>query len=194
MSDAKGKRTYSEGSRAKMRESALARGSAGSEKRAEEVRQMMTTIQQEMAANQGVYPHNGGAVSLAEVARRCEIHPNTFHKKNYRQLKGDLDTWLKSLQQGAIVGKTRVRKELTSRANEWKNLYENLADSHRLSETDLDYTKQLLDDERKENKKLRKQLRILLNRLKEQPRSRRNTSQLFDTFTLAKRAKRHKPS
>lgn len=119
---------------------------------------MMKTIQLEMAGNAGIYPHNKGAVSMAEVARRSLIHPITFHKERYRKLGEEVKVWLETLKQGSVIGRVRVRKELGSRVQEWKELYDDLLATHRLSETDLAHAEALLKEARREIEQLRSRL------------------------------------
>lgn len=154
------KRTYSAESVARMRAAAVARYNAQAEETHERVRAVMGKIQKEMADNEGLYPNNKGAVSMAEVARRSEIHPFTFHKPRYKELGKEVSAWLATLKDGSIVGRGRVRKELGTRVQEWRQLYEHLLEAHRISETDLAYAHARLDEVSKENAELR---RILAN-------------------------------
>lgn len=142
----------------RMRAGALARYDAQAEAAHERVRAVMLTIQKEMADNDGIYPHNKGAVSKAEVARRAEIHPFTFHKPRYRDLGQEVDDWLDKLKEGAVVGRGRVRKELGVRVLEWKQLYEDLLEQHRISETDREHAEAQLKEALQENRSLREQL------------------------------------
>ncbi|WP_156516564.1 hypothetical protein [Paraburkholderia caribensis] len=156
MSGSKPRRTYSDESRERMRTAALARYDSNAHQTHERVRALMKTIQEEMAANKGIYPHNKGAVSLAEVARRAEIHPFTFHKPRYLELGLEVKQWLEALKQGAVVGRMQVRKELGTRVQEWKKLYADLLEAHRITETDLAHANAQLEDALRENDKLRR--------------------------------------
>lgn len=86
-------------SRERMRAAALARSNSNAEQTVTRVRNIVTTIQKEMAANEGIYPHNKGAVSLAEVARRAGIRPRTFHNGRYVELAEEVKQWLVTLKQ-----------------------------------------------------------------------------------------------
>ena len=152
------KRAYSDEARSKMREAALLRYGRDAELAHERVRGVLRTIQEEIAANGGTYPNNKGAVSMAEVARRAQIHPFTFHKPRYQKLGKEVKAWLVTLKQGSIVGRLRVRKELGTRVLEWKELYEDLLEAHRISETDLAHAEARLDEVSKENAALRQAL------------------------------------
>ena len=61
---------------------ALARGAARTASVGIRVDDAMLTIAEEMKANGGIYPYNGGAVSMAELARRADIDESTFYKKD----------------------------------------------------------------------------------------------------------------
>lgn len=137
MSDTSKRRPTSEAARKRMSESKLAMYDTEAQTRIQQTQVMMKTIQGEMAANGGIYPQNKGAVSAAEVARRCGFHPVTLHKPRYKDLRKELHDWIDALKGGGVVGRTRVRKELAQRVDEWKELYENLLETHRISETDL---------------------------------------------------------
>ncbi|MBG1252322.1 hypothetical protein [Burkholderia pseudomallei] len=158
MKDGQRKRTYSDESRERMSASALARYDTNAEATHERVRSVMKAIQEEMAAHEGIYPHNKGAVSQAEVARRAEIHPNTLHKARYVDLVQEVKDWLDTLKEGTVVGRMRVRKELGTRVQEWKKLYEDLRESHRITETDLAHANELLKEAQLENEKLRRRV------------------------------------
>ncbi|MGC8209517.1 hypothetical protein [Ralstonia pseudosolanacearum] len=145
-------------SRERMRAAARVRHDGNAEQIHVRVRAVMQAIQQEMAANKGVYPHNGGAVPLAEVARRARIHPFTFYKKRYVLLADEVREWRKTLESGAVVGRMRVRKELGTRLQEWKELYEDLRETHRISETDLARAEAKLRELQDDNAKLRQRL------------------------------------
>lgn len=152
------KRAFSEASKDKMRAAALARHDNNAQVIFERVHAVMETIQKEMAANNGIYPQNKGGVSLAEVARRAGIHPVTLHKQRYIELTKDVRDWLETLKQGAIVGRMRVRKELATRVQEWSQLYEDLLETHRISETDLAYANEKLKEAMKEIEILRQRV------------------------------------
>lgn len=154
----KATRTYSADSIERMRAAALARYDSEAEQAHQRVRAAMKAIQMEMAGNGGIYPNNKGAVSMAEVARRAKIHPITFHKPRYQQLGKEVKAWLETLKQGAVVGRGRVRKELGTRVQEWKKLYEDLLEAHRLSETDLQHAQARLNEVLQENEQLRQRI------------------------------------
>ncbi|AOE88468.1 hypothetical protein GO283_03158 [Ralstonia solanacearum] len=148
----------SEDARGRMRTAALARYDRAAQQTHERVRAMLQTITKEMEANQGIYPHNKGALSLAEIGRRAGIHPLTFHKPRYIAIRKEVQAWLETLKQEAVVGRTRARKALATRAQEWKQLYEDLLQAHRISETDLALAEARLEEALLENEKLRQRI------------------------------------
>lgn len=137
MSSPSKRRPPSDAARKRMSDAKLALYDVDAQARIEQTQAMMKTIQEEMVANGGIYPQNKGAVSAAEVARRCGYHPGTLHKERYSDLRKELQDWIDALKGIGVVGRTRVRKELAQRADEWKALYESLVEVHRVSETDL---------------------------------------------------------
>jgi phosphoribosylformimino-5-aminoimidazole carboxamide ribonucleotide (ProFAR) isomerase len=151
-------RATSDAARERMREAALARYERDAQQTHQRVREMLKTIQEEIATNGGIYPNNKGAVSLAEVARRSTIHPFTFHKPRYVELAAEVKAWLKTLKEGSVVGRVQVRKELGTRVQEWKQLYEDLLETHRLSETDLKHALERLEATTEEIRQLRERL------------------------------------
>ena len=84
----------------------------------------MRAIVEDMKANEGIYPHNGGAVSMAELARRADIHESSFYKKQNVELKERANLWLQQLQKRETIGRKRVRKHLKEVASDWKARYE----------------------------------------------------------------------
>lgn len=84
----------------------------------------MRAIVEDMKANKGIYPANGGAVSMAELARRAGINESTFYKPQNAKLKQRANLWLQQLQKKETIGRKRVRKHLKDIASDWKARYE----------------------------------------------------------------------
>lgn len=95
---------------------AAQRGATKNAKLHQKVDDAIRTIIAEMQGNGGIYPHNGGAVSMAEVARRAEINEATFYKKGSMAFKGRVSLWLDTLKKKETVGRMRVRKTFQQRA------------------------------------------------------------------------------
>ena len=116
---------------------AAKRGAARTEKTLRQVEDAMRSIADDMANNGGIYPHNGGAVSMAEIARRAGINEATFYKKDNTALKERAALWLDTLKKKETVGRMRVRKTFQQRAESWKEKYDALQNRHIITELDL---------------------------------------------------------
>jgi hypothetical protein len=132
--------TRSPETRALMSESAKKLGKMRSDGVRERVQKAMLEIEHEMVDNEGIYPHNKGAVSAAEVARRADVHQTTFFSPNQAELGSEVRTWLKRIKQGKIVGRGRVHRAMADRVSDWKKIYNGLAQSHRDTELELQQT------------------------------------------------------
>lgn len=131
------------------------------EKRTEEVRSKvkatMTAIEEEMASNDGIYPHRNGALSAAEVARRAGIHPTSFFTDKLRDLGDEVRNWLADLKREKVIGAVKVHKTLATRIEDWKKLYEGLLQSHRDTELELQEAQHQLSEAQKSIKELEQQ-------------------------------------
>jgi hypothetical protein len=116
---------------------AAKRGAARTEKTLRQVEDAIRSIADDMANNGGIYPHNGGAVSMAEIARRAGINEATLYKKDNAALKERAALWLDTLKKKETVGRMRVRKTFQQRAESWKEKYDALQNRHIITELDL---------------------------------------------------------
>jgi hypothetical protein len=116
---------------------ALARGEARSAKIEAKVQQAMSDIVREIKDNNGIYPHNGGAVSKNEVARRAGINATTLFSSKQKALGERVKLWLDTLKQKEVIGRMRVRRTFAERANDWKAMYEALKNTHLRTELEL---------------------------------------------------------
>ncbi len=152
---------HSSAARELMRQKALKRGAKRSAAVEASVRKAMEDIDTEIESNDGIYPHNGGALSAAEVARRADIHETTLHKKLIT-LGEEVKTWLKLKEEKKHpVGRVRARRALSERLEDWKALYNGLKQSHRDTELQLQQFEAELEIVRKENRKLRDENKLL---------------------------------
>lgn len=119
------------------KEAARLRGEARTAEVEAKVREAMATIQTEMAANNGIYPENGGAVSMNEVARRAKISETTLFSPKQKELGKIVKTWVESLKKKEVVGRMRVRRTVFERSEDWRKKYLALQDSHIATELDL---------------------------------------------------------
>lgn len=138
---------------------ALKRGAARTEKMFHQVEDAIRAIADEMAANDGVYPRNGGAVSMAELARRAGINEATFYKKDNTALKERASLWLEALKKKEAVGRMRVRKSFQQRAESWKEKYDALQNRHIITELQLQQLQA-------EHEKLQRDYGVLLEQMR----------------------------
>lgn len=139
---------------------AARRGAARTEKMEQAVKEAMHAIQADMQTNGGIYPHNGGAVSMAELSRRAGISESSFYKKEpgNRVLKEMSSLWLDNLKKKETVGRLRVKKSLTQKADDWHQKYLALEQRHIQTELELQSLEAKLHQLNKENASLLAQL------------------------------------
>lgn len=139
----------------KYKEAAKLRGEKRSADVERRVQEAMATITTEMKANSGIYPENGGAVSMNEVARRAGIHATTLHTAKQSALGERVKLWVDSLKKKEVVGRMRVRRTFAERAEDWKARYEALQNNHIKTELDLQQAEAERDEARSDVEKLR---------------------------------------
>lgn len=149
----------------KHKEAARLRGEARTAEVEARVRQAMVTINKEMAANNGIYPNNGGAVSMNEVARRAEISETTLFSPKQKELGKNVKAWLESLKKKEIVGRKNVQRSVFERSENWRNKYLALQDAHIATELDLQDAKVQLQDAHKAFSKLKENYEALLEQM-----------------------------
>lgn len=138
---------------------AAMRGADKTAKLNQKVDDAMRAIAAEMKVNGGIYPNNGGAVSMAELARRAKINEATLYKKHNTTLKERASLWLDTLKKMETVGRMRVRKTFQQRAESWHEKYKALEARHVI--TELQY-QQL----QAEHEKLRRDYDALLEQMR----------------------------
>lgn len=144
---------------------ALKRGANRTAKTLRQVEDAILVIGNEMAANGGIYPLNGGTVSMAELARRAGINESTFYKKDNMELKERAALWLVTLKNKDVVGRKRVRETFQQRAKNWKEKYEALQNRHIVTELQMQQLQA-------EHEKLRRNYEALLEQIKMEEPSR----------------------
>lgn len=139
---------------------AALRGAARTEKMQLAVKEAMRAIQADMQANGGIYPENGGAVSMAELARRASISESSFYKKALENLalKDMANLWLDTLTKKETVGRMRVKKSLTQRAEDWQQKYHALEKRHIRIEVEVQSLEAQMQKLQKDNAALIDQL------------------------------------
>jgi hypothetical protein len=92
------------------------------------LREAMKAIDLDIEKNEGIYPFQGGRVSLSEVCRRAGVHKVTLQGPSHRDsTKPMLQAWLAGLKSKLITGRKIVRKTVTSRADNWESMYRDVA-------------------------------------------------------------------
>jgi hypothetical protein len=147
------------------KEAARLRGKARSAGVEARVREAMVTIQKEMAANKGIYPENGGAVSMNEVARRAKISETTLFSPKQKELGKNVKAWVESLKKTEVVGRKKVQRTVFERSENWRNKYLALQDAHIATELDLQDANVQLQDAHKAFAQLKYEYNILLQQM-----------------------------
>ncbi|WP_273428629.1 hypothetical protein [Chitinibacter tainanensis] len=138
---------------------AAKRGAARKEKVRQQLEDAIRAIAAEIAGNAGIYPQNGGAVSMAEIARRTGINEATLYKKDNTALKERAALWLETLKKKETVGRMRVSKSFQQRAEGWKEKYDALQSRHIITELQLQQLQS-------EHEKLQRDHAILLDQMR----------------------------
>ncbi|WP_411563652.1 hypothetical protein [Pseudomonas shirazensis] len=90
----------------------------------------MSSIELEIEVNDGIYPVNGGRVSMAEVCRRAGVHKITLQGKSHKATtRVELKAWLDDLDDRLVRGSKSVRRRITDAVEDWKSRYYDLARS-----------------------------------------------------------------
>lgn len=141
---------------------AAKRGVARTKEMEQKVVQAMQAIQSDMQVNGGIYPLNGGAVSMAELARRAGISESSFYKKELDNLalKERADLWLDTLKKKETIGRMRVRKTFAERAESWQKKHKALEQRHIRTELELQSLQAEAQKLRDDNAALLEQLRL----------------------------------
>jgi len=92
----------------------------------EAIKQAMLAIGKEVKDNDGIYPHNHGRLTMAEVCRRAGVHQITMMGKAHRDTtRPMIVAWIEKL--GMIRGALKVRRAVTKRSNTANAEYRRIA-------------------------------------------------------------------
>lgn len=141
----------------------IAAAKRGAEKTAKVVQRLddaIHAIADEMRTNGGIYPCNGGAVSMAEIARRARINESTLYKKSNAQLKERIFLWLDTLKKKETVGRIHVRKTFQQRAESWRERHDALQTRHAITELQFQQLQAELEQLRRDYDALLELVRI----------------------------------
>ena len=147
------------------KKAAKLRGEARTAEVDTKIRQAILTIQQEMAANDGIYPSNGGAISMNKVARRAKISETTLFSPKQKELGKFVKDWIESLKKKAIVGRKNVQRSHFERSKDWHKKYLSLQDAHITTELELQDAKVQLQEAHQSLADLKEKYSALLEQL-----------------------------
>jgi hypothetical protein len=119
------------------------------------VRNAMESIRKEISENGGVYPKNGGAVSMNEVARIACISQTTLFSPKQKALGQTVKAWVETLKKTDVVGRLRVQRKAHERAEDWRKKLIDMQNAFVATELELQDTKALLEQAKDELNKLR---------------------------------------
>jgi hypothetical protein len=148
------------------KEAARLRGEARTAEVETKVREAMVTIQKEMATNKGIYPENGGAVSMNEVARRAKISETTLFSPKQKELGKIVKAWVESLKKTEIIGRKNVQRTVFERSEDWRKKCLDLQDTHTATELDLQDAQVQLQDAQKALAELNNKYDALLDQMR----------------------------
>lgn len=144
---------------------AVLRGKARTAQVEVKVREAMTTIQREIKENGGIYPNNGGAVSMNEVARIAKISQTTLFSPKQKALGKIVKAWVESLKKKEVVGRMRVQRTFHQRAEDWRKKCIDMQNAFVSTELELQDVRALLEHAEDELVKLRAENTSLLRQL-----------------------------
>ncbi|WP_208640085.1 hypothetical protein [Massilia violaceinigra] len=121
----------------KIREKALRQGAQRTLDIVSRTRAALKSIGHEIDSSNGVYPQNGGTLSLAEVARRADVHITTYFSHRHKVLREEVNIWLAHRKSAMSASPRKSSRGPDERMNDWKTMYAGLAQSHRDTELEL---------------------------------------------------------
>lgn len=122
----------------------------------------MKDIEDELERNDNIYPHNGGRLSQAEVCRRAGVEQVTLQGPAHKETtRVEVNSWLALKVQHTITGAVAVRKEVTSRADYWKEAHAAIANRYHVDQLKTEQLEARLKDVIEENERLRKRIEQL---------------------------------
>ncbi|KHA77547.1 hypothetical protein NC77_17170 [Janthinobacterium lividum] len=140
---------------AQVKAAAKLRGAARTAQVEIKVRDAMETIQSKIKENGGIYPNNGGAVSMNEVARIANISQTTLFSPKQKALGQKVKAWVESLKQKEVVGRMRVQRTAHERAEDWRKKCIDMQNAFVGTELELQDARALLEQAKEQLDKLR---------------------------------------
>lgn len=147
------------------KQAAIKRGQARTDAVEAKVVNAMEIILHEMTANEGIYPANGGSISMNEVARRAGINETTLFAPKQVELRQKVKNWIDSLKETQVVGRSRVQRKLSERVADWRQRFEDLTNQQIEVELELQTAQAKNEELEKEIQELRGKYNILLQQI-----------------------------
>lgn len=131
------------------------------------VRQAMKDMELDIQNSEGIYPFNGGRLTVAEVCRRAKISQMTLQAPSHRDsTKVVVEEWIKKLTVRLTTGAKIVRRAVTDRAEEWKRVHDEIATAYHIDHLTLVNVRAELEDAKNRIKELEEINATLLEQLK----------------------------
>jgi hypothetical protein len=132
----------------------------------------MAAIELDIEKHDGIYPFNKGAVNQSEVCRRAGISKQTLQNPTHREsTRAAIDNWLRELSGKRITGSKNVRREVTNRADKWKNAHTQVATKYHIANLDLKNANTELKEARARIDELEKIVEALREQIASHPTS-----------------------
>lgn len=111
------------------------------------VREAMKDMELDIQNSEGIYPFNGGRITVAEVCRRAKISNMTLQAPSHRDsTKVVVEEWIKKLTVRLTTGAKIVRRAVTDRAEEWKRVHDEIATAYHIDHLTLVNVRAELDE------------------------------------------------
>ena len=158
---------FSETSKELIRASALARGVQRHDAVAAKVTEAMRAIEQEIQANEGIYPSNGGALNLSELARRSGIGPKTLFAASYKDTFTTrvVTPWLLNIKGIEAASRREAKRKAAKQVSEWRELYGDLLSAYRISELEWQEARRLRAEAEEKVQQLMAENKALLRKI-----------------------------
>ncbi len=111
------------------------------------VKDAMKRMELDIQNNEGIYPFNGGRITVAEVCRRANISNMTLQAPAHKVgTKIIVEEWIKKLTARLTTGTKIVRRAVTDRAEEWKRVHDEIATAYHIDHLTLVNVRAELDE------------------------------------------------
>lgn len=144
----------------------LAASKARTTKVISKVREAMKVMELDIQTSEGIYPFNGGRISVAEVCRRAKISNMTLQAPAHRDsTKVVVEEWIKKLTVRLTTGAKIVRRAVTDRAEEWKRVHDEIATAYHIDHLTLVNVRVELDEAHGRIRELEKINAVLIEQM-----------------------------